>query len=70
MIRCHSICLFSIIVDKTLVFAGNWSRKIQADESVWTVEDGKLLRIQLVKVVSDPTSPECCWPGLLVDQVG
>ena len=59
----------SVALDKSVIFSGKWSRKVQAEESVWTVEDGRLLRIQLVKVISDPTSPDCCWPGLLEDQV-
>ena len=59
----------SVSLDRAVIFAGNWSRKTQADESVWTLEDNRLLRIQLVKVIGDPTHPDCCWPGLLEDQV-
>jgi len=58
----------SVSLDRAVIFAGKWSRKIQADESVWTLEDNRLLRIQLVKVIGDPTHPDCCWPGLLEDQ--
>jgi len=58
----------SVSLNKTVIFAGKWSRKIQGDESVWTLEDNRLLRIQLVKAISDPSNPDCCWPGLLEDQ--
>ena len=58
-----------VSLNKSFIFAGKLSKKIQADESIWTLEDSRLLRIQLVKVISDPTNPDCCWPGLLEDQV-
>jgi len=58
----------SVSLNKSFIFAGKLSKKIQADESIWTLEDSRLLRIQLVKVISDPTNPDCCWPGLLEDQ--
>ena len=59
----------SVSLDKCVIFTGKWSRKVAAEDSVWTLEDGRLLRIQLSKVISDPTNPDCCWPGLLEDQV-
>jgi len=51
-----------------VLLSGKLSQKIQTDESVWTLEDNKLVRIQLLKSIADPTNPHCCWSGLMVDQ--
>lgn len=58
----------SLSVNDTAIFSGHLSKKVLADESTWTLEDGKLIRVQLAKAISDPMSPDCCWPGLFVDQ--
>jgi len=45
------------------VFQGKLSDKVVVDESTWTIEDQKLLRILLCKALSGK-----CWPSLLDNQ--
>lgn len=45
------------------VFQGELHETVVEDESTWTLEDKKLIRIQLVKAIS--SSREVCWTSLL-----
>lgn len=49
----------------TTVFEGELAGPVQPGDSVWTLEDKRLLRVFLVKV--DKTAGNC-WPSLLVNQ--
>ncbi|VDP23146.1 unnamed protein product [Soboliphyme baturini] len=49
--------------DSTLL-QGELSDKVIASESTWTIEDGKLLRILLVKANQDAAN---CWRSLMKD---
>lgn len=55
----------SLAVRGNTVFKGELHKTVQADDSVWTLEDGRLVRICLVK--ADKTAGSC-WLSLLTDQ--
>eukprot|EP00090_Calanus_glacialis_P003651 TRINITY_DN12683_c0_g1_i1.p1 TRINITY_DN12683_c0_g1~~TRINITY_DN12683_c0_g1_i1.p1 ORF type:complete len:145 (-),score=22.25 TRINITY_DN12683_c0_g1_i1:78-512(-) len=48
-----------------LVFKGTFCEKVSTDESTWTIEDQKLLRIFLCKSGRGMVQ---CWPSLLEKQ--
>ena len=54
------------IVRGNLIFEGKTYGTVMEDESVWTIEDQKLLRIQLVK--ADERTKDNCWLSLLEGQ--
>lgn len=55
----------SVSVSGNIVFEGDLAKPIQPDDSVWTLEDKRLLQIFLVKVDKTASS---CWPSLLTNR--
>lgn len=53
-------------VKDKIIFQGKLYSTVIEDESVWTIEDQKLLRIQLVK--ADERTKDNCWISLLENQ--
>lgn len=54
-----------VVLDK-LVFEGTLYGVVRADETVWTLEDKKLLHIAMTK--ADACTKENLWEGLLTDR--
>ncbi|XP_050416535.1 nudC domain-containing protein 2 [Patella vulgata] len=55
----------SVDVHGNTIINGDLTEPIHTDDAVWTLEDGKLLRICLSKTY---TTPDHCWKSLLIDQ--
>ncbi|XP_003388155.1 PREDICTED: nudC domain-containing protein 2-like [Amphimedon queenslandica] len=55
----------SLRVSGELLFEGKLAGNIVADESVWTLEDRKLIRLVLVKSGREASN---CWQSLLIGQ--
>jgi len=56
----------SCIVRNQEIFKGKLYHTVVEDESTWTIEDKKLVRIQLIKACHK--SNDLCWLALLEDQ--
>eukprot|EP00794_Sanderia_malayensis_P007563 gene7563-8401_t len=54
----------SLIVKDTVVFQGELYGNVIADDCIWTLEDRKLVHINLVKAKKDAAN---CWRSLLID---
>lgn len=58
-------CIECIVKGET-IFKGTFFRTVVADETIWTIEEQKLLQIQLAK--ADPINLERPWHSLLEGQ--